>query len=47
MGTIVLILGVALWWAAHLFKRVMPEKRAAMGDTGRLAFTWLLFFRSC
>lgn len=39
MGTVVLILGVALWWAAHLFKRIMPEKRAAMGDTGRLAAT--------
>ena len=25
MGTVVLVLGVALWWAAHLFKRVMPQ----------------------
>jgi uncharacterized membrane protein len=39
MGTLVLILGVALWSAAHLFKRVAPERRAAMGDTGRLAAT--------
>ena len=35
MGFVLLILGVALWWAAHLFKRVMPERRAAMGDAGR------------
>ena len=27
-----LILGVGLWWAAHLFKRVAPARRAAMGD---------------
>ncbi|MDA7966095.1 NnrU family protein, partial [Ruegeria sp.] len=31
MGFVLLILGVALWWAAHLFKRVMPERRAAVG----------------
>lgn len=35
MGFVLLILGVALWWAAHLFKRVAPERRAAMGDAGR------------
>ncbi len=35
MGFGLLILGVALWWAAHLFKRVMPERRAAMGDAGK------------
>ena len=35
MYWILLILGVALWWAAHLFKRVAPERRAAMGDKGR------------
>ncbi len=27
-----LILGVALWWAAHLFKRVAPGARAKLGD---------------
>ncbi len=32
---IVLILGVALWWAAHFFKRFAPGRRAAMGDAGR------------
>ncbi|MGB0439479.1 MAG: NnrU family protein [Paracoccaceae bacterium] len=30
-----LILGVVLWWAAHLFKRVTPGARAAMGDKGK------------
>ena len=35
MGFVLLILGVALWWAAHLFKRVAPERRASMGDAGK------------
>lgn len=35
MGFVLLILGVALWWAAHLFKRVMPDARAQMGDKGK------------
>ncbi len=30
-----LILGVALWWAAHLFKRIAPEARASMGQSGK------------
>ncbi|WP_299363244.1 NnrU family protein [uncultured Paracoccus sp.] len=30
-----LILGVALWWAAHLFKRVAPSARASMGASGK------------
>ena len=30
-----LVLGVALWWAAHLFKRVAPGARQGMGDAGR------------
>lgn len=29
-GLIILAMGVALWVAAHLFKRVAPEQRAAM-----------------
>ena len=37
-----LILGVALWWAAHFFKRVAPAQRAAMGDAGRGVVTVLL-----
>jgi uncharacterized membrane protein len=32
MGYIALILGVALWSGAHLFKRVAPARREAMGD---------------
>jgi uncharacterized membrane protein len=35
MGYLILILGVALWWGAHLFKRVAPERRAEMGDKGK------------
>lgn len=35
MGWVLLILGVALWWAAHFFKRILPEKRAAMGNGGK------------
>lgn len=31
-----LISGVALWWAAHLFKRLAPEARAGMGGAGRV-----------
>jgi uncharacterized membrane protein len=30
-----LILGVVLWWAAHLFKRVMPAQRASLGNAGK------------
>ena len=32
---VLLISGVALWWAAHLFKRVAPGPRAALGDKGK------------
>ncbi|MBY6091968.1 NnrU family protein [Maritimibacter alkaliphilus] len=32
---ILLILGILLWVLAHLFKRIAPEKRAAMGAKGR------------
>jgi len=35
MFWILLVLGVALWWAAHLFKRVAPAQRASMGDPGK------------
>ncbi|SMY06071.1 NnrU family protein [Flavimaricola marinus] len=30
-----LILGVALWWAAHLFKRLAPGPRGKLGDPGK------------
>ena len=32
---VLLILGVALWWGAHLFKRLAPARRAAMGHKGK------------
>jgi uncharacterized membrane protein len=35
MGFGLLILGLALWWGAHLCKRVRPEQRAAMGGKGK------------
>jgi len=35
MGMILLILGLALWTGAHLFKRLAPAQRAAMGAKGR------------
>ncbi|WBU63097.1 NnrU family protein [Paracoccus aerodenitrificans] len=39
---LILILGVALWWAAHLFKRVTPEARANLGERGPAVVTGLL-----
>jgi uncharacterized membrane protein len=30
-----LILGLALWWGAHLFKRIAPDARARLGDRGK------------
>lgn len=35
MGYIVLILGVALWAGAHLFKRLAPQRRAGLGESGK------------
>ncbi|WP_411839141.1 NnrU family protein [Paracoccus sp. ME4] len=32
---LILILGVALWWAAHLYKRMAPASRAATGERGK------------
>lgn len=37
-----LILGVALWWGAHFFKRLAPEARARMGEGGKGLVTALL-----
>lgn len=34
-----LILGLALWWGAHLFKRLAPDMRRGMGDAGKGAVT--------
>lgn len=30
-----LILGIALWWAGHFFKRIAPGARAGLGDAGK------------
>ncbi|PZQ96739.1 MAG: hypothetical protein DI533_14215 [Cereibacter sphaeroides] len=30
-----LILGVALWWGAHFFRRIAPAARASLGDRGK------------
>lgn len=30
-----LVLGILLWWAAHLFKRLAPAARAQLGDKGK------------
>lgn len=32
---LLLILGLILWSGSHLFKRLLPERRAAMGDAGK------------
>ncbi len=32
---VLLVLGVALWWAAHFFKRLAPGLRAGMGNQGK------------
>lgn len=34
MSWTLLIVGIALWWAAHLFKRIAPETRASLGAAG-------------
>ncbi|MGL4238018.1 NnrU family protein [Tabrizicola sp.] len=30
-----IVVGLALWWAAHLFKRLAPGPRARLGDPGK------------
>ncbi|MDB2407138.1 NnrU family protein [Jannaschia sp.] len=32
---VLLILGLALWWGAHLFKRLAPDARARLGNPGK------------
>ncbi|MCQ0970300.1 NnrU family protein [Paracoccus sp. TK19116] len=39
---LILILGVALWWAPHLWKRIAPDHRAQFGDKGKGIVTGLL-----
>ena len=36
---LLLILGIVLWWASHLFRRVAPRARAGMGQAGKGAVT--------
>jgi len=35
MSWLLLITGLALWYAAHLFKRAFPRQRARLGDAGK------------
>lgn len=42
MGMILLIPGIALWWLPHLFKRLAPARRAAMGNGGKGAVALVL-----
>ncbi len=37
-----LILGVAIWWGAHFFKRIAPDARAKMGEPGKGVIALLL-----
>lgn len=39
---VLLVIGVALWWAAHLFKRIAPGLRASMGEPGKGAVSLAL-----
>lgn len=39
---LILIIGVALWWGAHFFKRLAPGRRAQMGTQGRGLLAGLL-----
>ena len=36
---ILIILGLIVWMGAHLFKRLAPDARAAMGSAGRMLVT--------
>lgn len=42
MGYTLLIVGLLLWSGAHLFKRLAPARRAAMGERGKGLVTALL-----
>ena len=37
-----IVLGLALWWAAHLWKRVAPAHRAGFGEPGKGLVTVLV-----
>ena len=46
MGWILLALGLALWWGAHLYRAALPERRAAlqarMGEASKGIFAGLI-----
>ncbi len=42
MGIAILILGLALWFAGHFFKRAAPDARAGMGAKARGPITLVL-----
>ncbi|WP_370267731.1 NnrU family protein [Nioella sp.] len=42
MYLVLMIVGVALWAVAHLFKRIAPDARASMGDGGKGAVALVL-----
>ncbi|MCY4288800.1 MAG: NnrU family protein [Aestuariivita sp.] len=37
MSWVILGAGLVIWWLAHLFKRIAPQLRAAVGNTGKSA----------
>jgi len=37
-----ILLGLALWWGAHLFKRLAPARRAGLGEPGKGLMTVLI-----
>lgn len=43
MSFLLLILGLALWVGAHVFKRLAPDARAQMGEKGKGLVAGLLF----
>ena len=45
MYWIILLIGVGLWAGAHFFKRIYPERRAALGEKGK-GFVALALFAS-
>ena len=37
-----ILLGLGLWWGAHLFKRLAPARRAGLGEPGKGLMTVLI-----
>lgn len=42
MYWLALLAGLAIWWGAHLWKRLLPDHRASFGDRGKGIVTILL-----